>query len=668
VVPVTEYGIASCLCLGTENVDPSGLPGDLFFKTDFAVQHAIMGIFDMKQTKQNGPKVGSGVSRAVGLSILIHAGLFLLAGTLVVFTVVKKKDQKFEPPKATERPKMEIKKPKVRIKKSAKPKPTTRIVTKVQKASMPDIQLPEMSGMSEGMDGGLGGFDMMPDLGDISVFGGSQSIGNDFVGTLYDLKRNRRGGVASMGDDASRQIIDRFILNDWKESVFARYYRAPNKIYTTHFVIPPIPSPMAPDVFGSPEAESFYFFMKYKGKLVYPEDIRFRFWGIGDAFGMVQVGGKLVLLNCWRFHQERDGYFNMWQSTSADSRKYQLATQMMAVGDWIELKAGEPVDMELLFGEWRGGQLAFILLVEVDGVEYPTSTQNGPLLPAFKTEEFTQDQLDEIYKYLPEGECCLTNGPVFRDFNPPSGKAVATTEEKTESSEPAPEKKGSKSKMRAWSLKDGHTVKAELVTRIGSKVTLKNKRGKTIKIPVNQFSEADRAYIQLEMPPQLDINFSKKSSQRIYPFTLSQEIPRSSYFTFKTTIKKESTKPYHQELTAEFFAIGQEFSGATHKLLDYRKESFFLNKKNGNRFEFSGKPVEVLDYASKNGQRRGDKYEGYLVLVSDVRGEIIAHAASSPKFFEHLDNLRKVPVGRNFNDDGKRVPPSRPKPYPAPNQ
>ena len=624
----------------------------------------------MKRKKEKGPKIASGTSRAVALSILIHAGLFLLAGTLVVFTVVKKKDVEFAPPKAVERPKMKLKKPKVRVKKSTKPKPTTRIVTKVQKASMPDIQLPEMSGMAEGMAGGLGGFDVMPDLGDVSVFGSGQSIGNDFVGTFYDLKRDRKGNKIPMDDDQFREVIDRFILDGWKESDLSRYYRAPQKLYTTHFVVPPIPSPGAPDVYGAPETESYYFFVKYKGKLVYPEDIKFRFWGIGDAYGMVRVGGKLVFLAAWPFHYNRDGYFNMWKGKDSQHLKYQLATQMMAVGDWIELKAGEPVDMEVLYGEWRGGQLACILLVEVAGEEYPTSSQHGPLLPAFKTEELTRDQLDEIGKYLPAGECSLTNGPVFRDFNPPPRKVAATEAAAGEENPgvPAPEKAAvSAGKMREWTLADGRTVKAELVARIGSKVTLKNRRGKTFKVPLKQLSAEDRKFVQLEMPPRLDINFTKSSKQRILPFTLSQEIPRTSYFTFKTTIKKISTKPYDQGLAAEYFAIGQEFSGATHLLLEHRTESFVLSKKNGNKFELSGKPVEIMDYASKNGQRRGDKYEGYLVVVTDSRGEIIAHKASSEKFFENLENLRRVPVGRYFDDECNRVPPSRPKPFPAPN-
>jgi hypothetical protein len=73
------------------------------------------------------------------LSIVIHAALFLLAGMMVVFTVVKKEEKVFEPPKAVERPEMKLKKPKVKVKKNTKPKTNTRIVTKVKRASMPDI-------------------------------------------------------------------------------------------------------------------------------------------------------------------------------------------------------------------------------------------------------------------------------------------------------------------------------------------------------------------------------------------------------------------------------------------------------------------------------------------------------------------------------------------------
>jgi hypothetical protein len=308
---------------------------------------------------------------------------------------------------------MNLRKPKVKIKKTSKPKATTRIVSKVTRASMPNIQLPEMGDMQDGLAGGIGGIELMPDLGKISVIGSGQTIGNDFKGSFYDLKRNRQGGGIPMDQDQFRLVIRDFIRGGWKESDLNRYYRAPKTLYTTHFVVPPIPAPLFPDLYGAPEAESYFFFVKYKGELVYKEDIKFRFWGIGNAYMMVRVNGTDVFMACWPFHED---FFDWWQSSSPDNRKYFLADQEMAVGDWITLKAGQPVEMEVLFGEWEGWVSSAILLVEVEGQEYPRGRQGGPILPAFRTEDFSLDMLEEITKYLPEGECSLTNGPVFRDF------------------------------------------------------------------------------------------------------------------------------------------------------------------------------------------------------------------------------------------------------------
>ena len=368
----------------------------------------------MKELRKKTGRLVKGSGRAVVLSILIHAGLFLIATSLVVFTVITKQEKEFEAPPPKERPKMKLKKPRVRIKKSSRPKSTQRIVTRSKRSSMPQIELPEMGGIGDGLGGDMMGLELMPDLADVSVLGGYQSIGNDFEGTLYDLKRNRRGGMASMDRFSFQEILAEYCRKGWNNHMLDKYYQAPKKLYTTHFTIPPIISPMAPDQFGSPETESYFFFLKYEGKLVYKEDIKFRFWGVGDAYVVVNVAGREVLINGWN---GRLVYLNHWQTKyPTQSDTYYLGNQQMKVGDWIELKAGEPVEMKVIFGEWVGGQVSCILLVEVEGEEYPTSRQGGPLLPAFKTEEFTLDQIEEIYKHLPEGECTLTNGPVFRDF------------------------------------------------------------------------------------------------------------------------------------------------------------------------------------------------------------------------------------------------------------
>jgi hypothetical protein len=378
----------------------------------------------MKTKKVKRPKLKKSMSSAVILSIVIHAGLFLLAGMLVVFTVVKKGEPEFEAPKAVERPKMKLKKPKVRMKKSSRPKSTPRIVTR-SRSAMPNIELPEMGGLGDGLGDGMGSdFGMMPDLEEISVFGATQSIGNDFEGIVYSLLRDRRGGLVPMDRDQFRDILRKYVLSGWDNSLLARYYQCPKKLYTTHFMVPTIPTALAPTAFGNPKLEEYYLFAKYEGKLVYPEDIRFRFWGVGDAYIFVNVNGKEVLMSAWHFHHP---WFFWWTSTAGGDRTYLLGNQLMVVGDWIELKAGEPVDMKVLFGEWLGGHVSGMLLVEVDGVEYPNSRHNGPLLPAFKTAEFSWESLTEITRYLADGECSLTNGPIFNDYHGAANPSAADT-------------------------------------------------------------------------------------------------------------------------------------------------------------------------------------------------------------------------------------------------
>ncbi|MCF6278064.1 MAG: cation:proton antiporter, partial [Anaerolineales bacterium] len=105
--------------------------------------------------------------------------------------------------------------------------PTTRIVTKMNRASMPDIQLPEMAGMGESLGSAIGGFDMMPELDEMTIFGGGNSIGNDFVGTFYDFKRSRSGSFISIGRTEFADKLGVFVKKGWRISELARYYRSP---------------------------------------------------------------------------------------------------------------------------------------------------------------------------------------------------------------------------------------------------------------------------------------------------------------------------------------------------------------------------------------------------------------------------------------------------------
>ena len=621
----------------------------------------------MKQNSRKNQKVTKGMPSAVVLSILIHAALFLLAGMLVVFTVVKKEEKKFVPPKAVERPKMKLKKPKVKVKKTSKPKPTTRIVTKVNRANMPDMQLPEMSGMGEGLGGGIGGFDMMPDLGDVTIFGSGQSIGNDFVGTFYDFKRDRSGRSIPMDPYSYLAVVTKFVRGGWKTSQLARYYQSPKKLYATSFMVPWLRSSVAPVAFGEYDTGGWCWAAHYKGLLVYPEDLTFRFWGNGDDLLMVRVDGEMVLAANW-YGSDRwpmGNVANSWQSDSADSAKYFLGNNVARVGDWITLEAGVPLDMEVLLGEVPGGGFCSMLTVEVKGVEYEHNRQNGPILPMFKTSEPSHDLLDQIYEWLVEGEASLTNGPVFRDYTLRSrgDQEVAAIEEPSEVLEEkmAPDDSG----IRIWRNLKGKEFEAEFISVIGDKVVLKSAKGKQKKIPLVHLSPEDLAYIDLANPPDLDITFTKQSSQASSPPTspfLVEHPTKLIEYTFGTKIRQTSSGTYNHELRVEFFSIGQQYLD-DHKfyLLDRQSSTFVPTQENKRSHRFYGEPVGLVSY-NLGLELRGKKYSDYLVVVTDERGEIIQHSASSNWLFRNFENLKEIPVGVYLDKTCTRVFPTGPVP------
>jgi len=619
----------------------------------------------VKRRAAKKQKVTKGMSSAVLLSILIHAGLFLLAGMLVGFTVVKKEEQKFEPPKAVERPKMKLKKPKVKVKvkKTSRPKQAKHILAKVNPAKMPEIQLPEMSGMGgEGFGGGVGdGFDMMPDLDKVTVFGGGQSIGNDFEGTFYDSKRDRAGRDLPVDytGDQWRGVINKFLRSGWDTSVFSRYYRSSRKLYATSLLVPLMPSSAAPLAFGDKDAVGALWMVYYKGQLVHKDGITFRFWGGADEFLAVRVNGELVLALGWANWGQTTSAIeqrvigSLWDSESADSRKYWIGNNRSVVGDWITLEPGVPLDMEILMGD-NGSAAAFYLLVEEKGVEYEKGRQGNPILPAFKTAKISRDLMDSIYKESPEAEFCLTNGPVFNDYESVAGAASSDHSDSIETPEPVESKASTENGIRTWTFLDGRTVTAEFVTLIGGKVSLKNADGKIRKVSLEQFSDEDRTYIELARPPALDINFVKKFKRKTFHGGFYESFGRrpEDWGHYGVSFKQDSAGEYNHDLHVEMFVIGRQVSkrDAKYLLLDHQKTTFNPAQVEQRFYKFwSPRKMELLQWMGWWGAMRGEGYYGFLVTVTDERGEIIAVKSSNNWLYENLKNLKELSVG-NFMD------------------
>ncbi len=625
----------------------------------------------MKRNDKKDKGVVKGMPSAVLLSILIHATLFLLAGMLVVFTVKKVNEPEFEAPKAVERPKMKLRKPKVKPSKSSKPKSTTRIVTRKNRASMPDIQLPEMSGMGDGLGGGLGdGFDMVLDLGETTDFGSVQSIGNDFEGTFYDLKRTRNGNIRPVGDASDiANPLRNFVKSGWDTTKLAKYYKSEKKLYASSFIVPRLPADIAPEAFGEMGTQGWGWAVHYKGNLVHKEGITFRFWGAGDSVLIVRVDGKIALDGNYERFNDNFGLsgWTRWQSNSADSNKYWYENTRASVSDWITLEPGVPLDMEILLGDVKGYGVSFVLCVEEEGVEYPSNKRQpgAPILPIFKTADPSRARQDKIHAFLIKDQLSTTTGPIFNDFE--SGGHVIDLSPKP-ILENQPEPQVVESPMRIWTTDTGQTIEAEYVTAIGGKVILKTAKGKQKKMLLTQLCAQDVEYIELANEPSINLSFFKTSKQktviRTSPYTTGNSRwvpPEIVTWTFGAKLNQTSAGSYNHELKVEYFAIGAQVNDDRKFILLDRGESSFLPTKENNRsYRFSGVPCELQVSVDKD-PNTGRKYDGNLVVVTDKRGKVIAHATSSKWLLDHLEALRVLPLNAYFDKAGRRVLPTNTK-------
>ena len=379
----------------------------------------------MKKVIKRTKGLIKGAPTAVVLSAVIHGVLLFVAGVFVVFHIVDKKETQFVPHKV-ERPKMQLKKLRVKVKQTVKPRKTTERITSTRRSNaMPDIQLPKMGSMGTGLDEGIGGFQMVTDLSQMSLMGTGRSVGNDFEGTYYYLMQKRNGTTfpgMSVEEGANEpfgglmgEYVSEFLEKGWDPKVFDPFYRASAKLYATQFFVPPVNSTLAPEKFGDRRRiEAAFWVAHYKGEIGHKTGGRFRFWGTSDDILFVRLNGKVVLDAC--YDNTHHANWSGWRSSAKEHRRYQIAYSRYRVGDWFELKPGETMEMEVLIGEIPGGGFYAMLMVEEEGVEHPEREFGGPLLPVFKTLETPEHLIYEMGYTLPDGHVDFFGGSIFSAY------------------------------------------------------------------------------------------------------------------------------------------------------------------------------------------------------------------------------------------------------------
>jgi hypothetical protein len=129
----------------------------------------------------------------------------------------------------------------------------------------------------------------------------------------------------------------------------------------------------------------------YQGKVMPPQPGRYRFWGYADNHLLVAINGDPV------FEGSRHNSFKTLDIPRTDNPSWPclIARAGFASGPWIELN-GDPVDLDILFGEAGGNTTSGLLLVEREGDTYEETFWGQPKWPLFLTEVPGEDQIAEF--------------------------------------------------------------------------------------------------------------------------------------------------------------------------------------------------------------------------------------------------------------------------------
>lgn len=225
-----------------------------------------------------------------------------------------------------------------------------------------------------------------------NVFGVPNPISASLMGVFYDLKQTQTHKPTNVTPTSYTEIVEKYLTSDWDERIFSHYYQVPTTLYATQIFIPDMRAEAAPKAFRAGKTvQPSRWIIHYKGQVSPPSAGSYRFWASADDVIAVAVGGKTVLVMA-------RGDMKMpnltWKSSSPDGAV--AANGRLRAGDWMNLRAGQIIDLDIIIGERPGGYFNAFLMVEKKGQKYPMDSKGSPILPIFQLAPYNTPVIDDV--------------------------------------------------------------------------------------------------------------------------------------------------------------------------------------------------------------------------------------------------------------------------------
>jgi hypothetical protein len=344
--------------------------------------------------------------RTTGKFLMISIGVHILFGLIAAVYVVqhiqgaRKLTFKGGPPSPN--PSTRALEHKVQMVKKQSTMSAPAMAKKIVSTGPSKITLPDMPAMPKLAAppvkmAGAGGADVSFNAGTMAASGGSgaggaavpffgfkqSQGGGSLVGKFYDLKQTRNNQPSKLDEKNFPGELTKFV-NGWNEATFANYFVGPNLLYTTQIFIPKISANQAPIEFGlGGRVQPKMWVVHYKGDVIPTESGTFHFVGMGDDVLVVRFNGRVVL-DCGSTTPTNHGPQKFYGSSGLQFKPDMGWYKGLGVGDPIQVNGGQSYPMEVLLGEWPGGDFKAWLLIEKEGADYEKDDKGQPKLPIFK--------------------------------------------------------------------------------------------------------------------------------------------------------------------------------------------------------------------------------------------------------------------------------------------
>ena len=266
-------------------------------------------------------------------------------------------------------------------------------------------------GWGEGLDFGIGAI-----TGGGGGFGSSNSNSGGLKGHIYDLKQTPKGKPLAYSPASFVVSARSLIENQFDDAAFKDYFKAPKPLYLTHLAVPMAPAEEGPAFFNAEkEIQPRGWIAHYRGTVVVPKTGTYRFSGGGDDFVHVMINGKTVF-NYYQTLESLDPKSNGYAPEQPSTRRrapFTRANWWIRYGDWVDLKAGQQIQLDIAVGETPGGQVGFLLQLEQKGVKYEMFNDGNPILPLFTTAPISKNEQKELQEKYGDYKLDFENTLVF---------------------------------------------------------------------------------------------------------------------------------------------------------------------------------------------------------------------------------------------------------------